>query len=139
MIMSDETVESGYPGVGRLYYFLARVILIVVTVFTVLYFGTESGVFRVVTLATMVAGTILDVMRLRNIGVSQWLMFLKFLPWGGLLLSIGMQTAQTGWIEDKRLDRAGWAVLGVHAILIALIIYLVYRNPGSMFFPGVMF
>ncbi|MGD9589731.1 MAG: hypothetical protein AB7Q37_17165 [Pyrinomonadaceae bacterium] len=134
--MSDETLESGYPGVGRLYYFLGRVMLIIVTIFSVVYFGPQSRVFAVVTLATMIAGVVLDVMRLRNIGVTSWLLFLKYLPYGALLLSIGLQTAQTGWVETKRLDRAGWAILGTHAALIAVIIFLIKRSQATMSIPA---
>ena len=136
--MSDETLESGYPGVGRLYYFLGRVMLVIVTIFTVVYFGPGSTVFRLVTLATMIAGAVLDVMRLKNIGVTTWLLFIKYLPYGALALSIGLQTAQTGWIETKRLDRAGWAILATHAALIALIIYLINRGQGAMWNPATM-
>lgn len=134
--MSDETLESGYPGIGRLYYFLGRVMLIIVTVFTVLQFGPHSRVFHIVTLATMIAGAVLDVMRLKNIGVTTWLLFIKYLPYGALALSIGLQTAQTGWIETKRLDRPGWAILATHAALIALIIYLIKRSGAEMWVPA---
>lgn len=136
--MSDETHESGYPGVGRLYYFLGRVMLILVTIFSVVYFGPESRAFHIVTLATMIAGAVLDVLRLKNIGVTTWLLFIKYLPYGALALSIGLQTAQTGWVETKRLDRSGWAILGTHAALIALILYLVNRSQTWMSIPAIL-
>ena len=134
--MSDETLESGYPGVGRLYYFLGRVMLVIVTVFSAVYFGPGSRVFQVATIATMIAGAILDVERLKNMGVTRWLLFVKYLPYGALALSVGLQTAQTGWIETKRLDRAGWAILGTHAAIIALIVYLINRNQGAVSIPA---
>ena len=134
--MSDETLESGYPGVGRLYYFLGRVMLVIVTVFSAVYFGPGSRVFQVVTVATMIAGAILDVERLKNMGVTRWLLFVKYLPYGALALSVGLQTAQTGWIETKRLDRAGWAILGTHAALLALIIYLIKRSQAWISVPA---
>ena len=136
--MSDETLESGYPGVGRLYYFLGRVMLVIVTIFSAVYFGPGSTAFQVVTLATMIAGAVLDVMRLKNIGVTTWLLFIKYLPYGALALSIGLQTAQTGWIETKRLDRAGWAILGTHAAIIALILYLINRSQIVMQIPAIL-
>lgn len=134
--MSDETPESEYPGVGRLYYFLGRVMLLIVTIFSVVYFGPASRVFQIVTLATMIAGAVLDVLRLRNIGVTTWLLFIKYLPYGALALSIGLQSAQTGWVETKRLDRSGWAILGIHAALIALILYLAFRSQAAMSIPA---
>lgn len=136
--MSDETHESRYPGVGRLYYFLGRVMLVVVTIFAVVYFGPGSRAFGFVTLATMIAGAVLDVLRLKNIGVTTWLLFIKYLPYGALALSIGLQTAQTGWIETKRLDGAGWAILGTHAAIIGLIVYLIHRSQAWMSVPAIL-
>lgn len=72
-------------------------------------------------------------MRLRNIGVSQWFVFLRFVPYVGLLLSIGLQSAQTGWADTKRLDRAGWAIVATHAAIIGVIIYLIYRTNINIF------
>jgi hypothetical protein len=95
-------------------------------------------VFKVVTLATMIAGAVLDVMRLKNIGVTTWLLFIKYLPYGALALSIGLQTAQTGWIETKRLDKPGWAILATHAAIIALVIYLIKRSQAWMSIPAFM-
>ena len=136
--MCDETLESGYPGIGRLYYFLGRVMLIIVTVFSVVYFGPESRVFQVVTLVTMIAGAVLDVMRLKNIGVTTWLLFIKYLPYGALGLSIYLQSAQAGWNETKRFDRPGLAILGTHAAIIALIIYLINRNQAWQYIPAIL-
>ncbi len=130
--MSNATRENCLPDVGRLYYFLVRVVMVAVTMFSVIYFGPESGVFRIVSLATMIGAVVLDVMRLRSIGVSQWWVFLRYLPFGSLLLAIGLQSAQAGWAEDKHLDRAGWAILGVHAALVVLVLFLVFRGPGQM-------
>ena len=131
--MDDENAENIGAGIGRLYYFLSRLILVATTIFAVIYFGPESRVFSIVSLGSLVAGVVLDVMRLRNIGISQWLIFLRFVPYLGLLLSIGLQSAQPGWIENKRLDRAGWLIVGVHAVLIALVIFLMYRMQLTVF------
>ena len=133
--MDDEMLDNSRPGIGRLHYFLARIILIVVTVFAVFQFGPGTRIFSVVSLAVMVAGVVLDVMRLRNIGLSDWWMFLRFIPWLGLPMSIALQTVQSGWCDSKRLDRSGWAILGVHAALIVLILYLVNRGPDILFLP----
>lgn len=103
--MEDDTLGSGYPGVNRLYYFLGRVVLILIVVFSVMFFGPESVAFTVVSIAAMVAGIWLDVMRLRNIGVSRWFVFLRYLPFVSLLFWIGTQSAQPGWAETRRLDR----------------------------------
>lgn len=131
--MAENEINSGSPGIDRLYYFLARITMILVMVFVVTFFGFESRVIGYVSLGLSVASTVLDVMRLRNIGVSQWLVFLRFVPYAGLLMSIGLQTAQTGWADTKRLDRAGWAILATHAAVIGLMIYLLYKTNIEIF------
>lgn len=133
--MRQETGENAYPGVGRLYYFLARVMMVALTVFVVLYFGPASVAFKLISIGVMAAGAVLDVMRLRNMGVSQWLLFLRFVPYLGTALSIAMQSAQPGWNRSKRLDREGWAILGVHLALIALIIFISYRTRTPLPLP----
>jgi len=133
--MGDAILENDRPGVGRLYYFLARVMIIAAMVFAVFYFGPASTAFKLVSFGTMSAGVVLDVMRLRNIGVSHWLVFLRFVPYMGLVLSIALQSAQSGWNETKRLDRAGWAIFAVHMALIALVIYIAYRTRSSISIP----
>jgi uncharacterized membrane protein YhaH (DUF805 family) len=133
--MSDAILENDRPGVGRLYYFLARVVIITAMFFVIIYFGPASVAFKLLSFGTMTAGVVLDVMRLRNIGASQWLVFLRFVPYLGLVLSIALQSAQSGWNETKRLDRAGWAIFGTHVALIALVIFLIYRTQGSITIP----
>jgi uncharacterized membrane protein YhaH (DUF805 family) len=131
--MADNELESTCPGIDRLYYFLARIAMAVVITFAIMYFGFESGVIAYLSLAISIASTILDVMRLRNIGVSQWFVFLRFVPYVGLLLSIGLQSAQTGWVDTKRLDRAGWAILATHAAIIAVMVYLLSKANIEIF------
>ncbi|HMQ03979.1 MAG TPA: hypothetical protein PKD26_08685 [Pyrinomonadaceae bacterium] len=126
--MAEETRENIYPGVGRLGYFLTRVMLVIATTFAVVYFGPESSAFRAIALMATVAGLVLDVMRLRNIGVSRWFVFLRFIPWVGVLFSVMLQSAQGGWTESRRLDRAGLAIIGVHLAILALVLYLVFRS-----------
>lgn len=126
--MSDETLDHVYPGVARLNYFLSNVAIIAVMVGALFVVGPESPVFRLLSLGAMIAGVVLDVMRLRNIGVSQWFALLKFVPLVSTLLSVGLQSAPTGWIETRRLDRAGWTIVGVY---IALFVFLMVVS----FFP----
>ena len=130
--MSSETLENEYPGIGRLNYFLAHAAMIAVMVVAVVYLGPENPVFRILSLAAMVAGVVLDVMRLRNIGLSQWFALLRFLPWVGGFLGIALQSMQTGWIETRRLDRAGWTIIGVHVALFILIMFLVFLRPPQV-------
>ena len=133
--MSDERLEHEYPGVGRLNYFLSNVAIIAVMVGTLMLVGSDSLVFKVLSLGAMIAGVVLDVMRLRNIGVSEWFAFLRFLPWVGGLVGIGLQSFQTGWIETRRLDRTGWTIIGVYVALFAVLMFLVFLRPGMAFVP----
>ena len=104
--MSEFDIDDNFPGIDRLQYFFGKAGMIAAVVFTVTVFGPESPVMKVVSLAVMIASVVFDVMRLRNIGVSQWLVFLRFLPFGGLILDLGLVTAQTGWAKERQLDRA---------------------------------
>ena len=131
--MSDERLDDIYPGIGRLNYFLSNVAIVAVMVGAVIALGPESLVFKVLSLAAMIAGVVLDVMRLRNIGVSEWFAFLRFLPWVGGLVGIGLQSFQTGWIETRRLDRTGWTIIGVYVALFAVLMFLVFLRPGMAF------
>ena len=131
-VMSEEILEHVYPGIGRLNYFLAHIAMIAVMVGAVLLLGPENPLFRVLSLAAMVAGVLLDVMRLRNIGVSQWFALLRFLPYVGGLVGIALQSMQTGWIESRRLDRAGWTIIGAYVGLFLLVMFLVFLRPQEL-------
>ncbi len=102
--------------------------MLLVMVFAITFLGPESSFIRPLGLAISIAAVILDVMRLRNIGVSQWFVFLRFVPYVGLLLSVGLQSAQGGWAATKRLDRAGLTILATHAAIIGLLLNLTYRS-----------
>jgi uncharacterized membrane protein YhaH (DUF805 family) len=123
-----------YPDIDRLNYFGLRAMLFFVGIFAFFYFGPESKIFSVLSLVVMIAGVVLDVMRLQNIGASQWLMFLRFVPYAGLLLSIFLQSAQKDWTETRSFDRTGWIIIGIHAAFVAFIIYLLIKNPAMSIF-----
>ena len=125
--MDEFGLDDNYPGIDRLQYFLGKAGMIAAVVFTVTVFGPESPVMKVVSLVVMVAGVVLDVMRLRNIGVSQWLIFLRFLPFGGLILDLGLVTAQTGWAKERLLDRAGKTILVFCLVLFAMMLFMWFR------------
>ena len=125
--MDEFGLDDNYPGIDRLQYFLGKAGMIAAVVFTVTVFGPESPVMKVVSLAVMIGGVVLDVMRLRNIGVTQWLVFLRFLPFGGLILDLGLVTAQTGWAKQRQLDRAGKTVLIFCLVLLAMMLFVWFR------------
>jgi hypothetical protein len=125
--MSEPELDHVYPGIDRLHYFLGKVGMIAAAIFVVTVFGPGSPVMKVLSLVLMIASTVLDVMRLRNIGLSQWFMFVRFLPFGNTALTIGLLCAQTGWIETRRLDRAGRSILIFELLLLALMLFMFFR------------
>jgi membrane protein insertase Oxa1/YidC/SpoIIIJ len=125
--MANQAFENDYPGIGRLNYFLSQVVMIAAVIFVVSVFGPHSRVLEITSLVIMVASVVVDVMRLRNMGVSQWLVFVRYLPFGGTLLSIALTTAQTGWNETRQLDSAGKTILAVELIIFAMIMFLSFR------------
>lgn len=135
--MAEEVLEQEYSGIGRLHYFLAQVGMIAAIVFVVTVFGPESRVVSFAALAVTVASVIVDVLRLRNMGVTQWLVFLRFLPFGKTLMWIALTSAQTGWNETRRLDSAGRSILFVEVILFLMVIFMAMRSGISLFgIPG---
>jgi hypothetical protein len=130
--MSESGLDHVYPGVDRLQYFLAKVCTLIAVVFVVAIFGPHSPVMRILGLLLMVGSVVLDVMRLRNIGVSQWYAFVRFLPFGNTVLDICLQSAQTGWVETRRLDRNGKSILFVELLFIGLMLFLAFRARMAM-------
>jgi hypothetical protein len=135
--MAEEILEGEYPGIGRLHYFLAQVVMIAAVIFVVTAFGPDSQAMRFTSLGVMIASMIVDTLRLRNIGVSQWLVFVRYLPFGGMLLSMALTSAQTGWNETRKLDSAGKSILTVELILFAMMMFLAIRSGIQLMgFPG---
>lgn len=131
--MAASVHEREYPGIGRLHYFLAQIGMIVAVVFVVTVFGPESRMMTLTGLVLMIASFALDVMRLKNIGLSQWFAFLRYVPFGKTLLGFGLLCAQTGWIETRRLDSAGKSILFAELVLLALILFLFFRMGITVF------
>jgi hypothetical protein len=125
--MDDKDRAHAYPGIGRLHYFLSQVGMIAAVVFVVNVFGPESPVLRVAALVLMVVSVVVDVLRLRNMGVSQWLVFLRFLPFAKTLMWIALTSAQPGWNETRKLDSSGKSILFVEVLLFLMIIFMAMR------------
>ncbi|HKP67828.1 MAG TPA: hypothetical protein VJV05_01010 [Pyrinomonadaceae bacterium] len=125
--MSESESIHDYPGVDRLYYFLAHVGMFVVVTIAIMVFGPESGVMEILGLPLMILGLVLDVLRLRNTGLSQWFAFVRFVPFGSMLLAIFLLSAQSGWIETRRWDTTGRNILIVLVALIAVILFMFFQ------------
>ena len=88
--MSTDVSETERPGIDRLNYFLSTIAVGFSATAAIVLFGPGSTITKVVSLILTVVGFVLDVMRLRNIGVSQWFAMLRLLPFVNLLYSIGL-------------------------------------------------
>ena len=132
--MSDADSIYKYPGIDRQQYFLGKIGMIAVAIFVVIVFGPSAPLIRYMGLFMLVATVVLDVLRLQNMGVSQWFAFIRFLPFGNLVLDIGLLSAQTGWVETKRLDDAGKRTLVFNLVLLGIMMFLAWRS-RMMFMP----
>ena len=128
--MSTESPETTAPGIDRLNYFLSLVAIGFTASAAVVLFGPGSSITKIVGLILTVAGFVLDVMRLRNIGVSQWFAMLRLLPFVNLLLSIGLLSAQPNWAESQRLDPSGRTIASFLAILY-ITIFILFNLAGA--------
>jgi uncharacterized membrane protein YhaH (DUF805 family) len=125
--MKEVGLDENSPGIDRLQYFLGKVGMVAAAIFVVTVFGPQSPVMKVTSLVLMIAGVVLDVMRLKNIGLSEWFIFLRFLPFGGLILDLGLISAQTAWAEERRLDRTGKTILIFCLGLLAMVLLMFFR------------
>ena len=130
--MSDSASVSNYPGLDRLNYFFGNVGMVLAVAFAVMIFGPDSGVMKYLPLPLMVVSLVLDVMRLRNVGLSQWFAFVRFVPFGNTILGIFLFSAQPGWAETRRWDRAGRTILIVECSLLVLMIFMYFRLRPSV-------
>jgi hypothetical protein len=125
--MSEPSVGHIYPGIDRWQYFMAKVGMILAVIVVVKVFGPYSPIMKILGLLLMVGSVVLDVMRLRNIGVSQWYAFVRFLPFGNTVLDICLQSAQPGWADDRKLDETGKRILVAELAFLAMILFLAWR------------
>ena len=128
--MSADPSETAMPGIDRLNYFLSLIAIGFAATASVVLFGPGSSITKVIGLILTVLGFILDVMRLRNIGVSQWFAMLRLLPFVNLLLSIGLLSAQAGWAQTQRLDRSGRTIASF-LVLMYVTMFLLFSLAGA--------
>jgi len=118
------------PGIDRLNYFLSLIAVGFAASASVVLFGPGSSITKVVGLILTIVGFVLDVLRLRNIGVSQWFAMLRLLPFVNLLLAIGLLSAQPGWAVTQRLDRSGRTIASFLLVLY-LTIFILFNLAGA--------
>ena len=126
--MSESGVDHIYPGVDRWQYFISKVGMIFALILVARVFGPHSPAMRILGLLLMFGSIALDVLRLKNIGVSQWYAFIRFLPFGNTILDICLQSAQTGWAETRTLDSTGRRIFISELAFIAMILILAWRT-----------
>jgi uncharacterized membrane protein YhaH (DUF805 family) len=125
--MSESRLNEKGPRVDRLNYFLGTVGLGAAMAAAVTLLGPESSLVWVIGLVISFAGFVLEVLRLRNIGVSQWFAMLRFLPYLNVLYLIFLQSAQNGWADTRRLDGKGRRLFIFQLALLVLVIFMVWK------------
>ena len=125
--MNEPCRDGENPGIGRLNFFVAKVGITVALVVAVSLLGPGNSLLAPIGLVLSIASFVLDVMRLRNIGVSQWFAFLRFAPYVNLLYMIFLQSAQPGWSSTRRLDNTGKTLIVFQAALLVVIMILLWN------------
>jgi hypothetical protein len=124
---SEDKPMENYPGIDRQQYFFGKLGMVIVAILAVMLFGPHSPVVQYVGLGLLITSLILDVLRLQNIGLTIWLALIRFAPFGNLILDLGLQSAQTGWVETRRLDDTGKRILIFNLVLMAILFLLAMR------------
>ena len=125
--MAESDLDNNYAGVDRLQYFLGNIGIIVTAIVAVSIFGPRSTMMTIVSIGLTIASVALDVMRLQNVGLSQWFAFIRFLPFGNTILLLGLLAAQPGWNATRHLDSAGRSILITELILIGVMFFMFFR------------
>lgn len=125
--MAYSDLDNNYVGVDRLQYFLGNIGIIVAAIVAVSIFGPRSTMMTIVSIGLTIASLALDVMRLQNVGLSQWFAFIRFLPFGNTILMLGLLAPQPGWNVTRQLDSAGRSILITELILIGVMIFMAFR------------
>ena len=128
--MSTDLSETERPGIDRLNYFLSLIAVGFAATAAVVLFGPGSKMFKMITLVLAVVNFVLDVNRLKNIGVSRWFAMLRLVPFVNLFYSIGLLSAQAGWAETQRLDRSGRTIASF-LVLMYIIMFLLFSISGT--------
>ena len=106
---------------------MAKMAMIFAVMIVFKVFFLSSPMMKILTLLMMFGSIALDVLRLKNIGVSQWYAFVRFLPFGNTILDICLQSAQPGWAETRTLDSTGKRILFTEIAFIVMIVILAWR------------
>jgi hypothetical protein len=138
--MHETSLANSYAGIDRLQYFFISLGIGIVSVFTNVITGDPNGTLAtVVAVIAMFAMLVTNILRLSNIGMSQWWSLLMFVPLANVWLGFRCQTAQAGWVKTRRLDRTGVKIAVVYITLVILLIaafaVLFYINPQALNLP----
>lgn len=128
-----EVVEPAatYPGIRRLPYFLASLVLGALNFATAL--GGSAELSFVFSLVLLVLSLLLVSSRLRNIGSNGWWCLLMLVPIANLIVGLRCLAMPEGYRDHRTLDTAGKVVIGlfvgalVLGILLAILIPVLAR------------
>lgn len=135
--MHESSLIKNYPGIDRLLYFFMTFGVGIVSGFANVITGNpNSPLASTVALIGLFIVMAANILRLSNIGMSQWWALLVFVPFANIWLGFRCQTAQTGWIETRRLDRTGVRIAVIYVcvfvLLVAAVAVALYIDPEAL-------
>ena len=130
--MSKVCVDQEHRGTKRLHFFLGKVGLFALWTAGIVFLGPESPWLRAIGLVLSYVSFWLEVMRLRNAGLSRWWTVLRFVPYANVLYLIFLQSAPANWAMSRRFDRTGKTLLIFQLALLALIILMILKTRAAM-------
>jgi hypothetical protein len=114
-------------GIGRLAYVGGHALLAIGT--ALLWHSCDIPGIGLIALALILAASILSCMlmllRLDNIGMERWWVFIALIPLIGLYVTVLCVAAPEGYRDHKQLDTVGGAIVAAIAALVTIVIALI--------------
>ena len=126
----EPITQQAYGGIGRLAYFGYSILNSIVSNLLVLALGAvlppeAVAVALIVPALSFVAGIVIVVLRLKNMGYSGWWVLGLIVPILNLIVAVKLIAAPEGYAVNKTLDTPGKVIVGVMLGLIVLVFAVV--------------
>lgn len=126
----EPITQQAYGGIGRLAYFGYSILNSIVSNLLVLALGAvlppeAVAVALIVPVLSFVAGIVIAVLRLKNMGYSGWWVLGLIVPILNLIVAVKLIAAPEGYSVHKTLDTPGKIIVGVMLGLIVLVFAVV--------------
>ena len=126
----EPITQMAYGGIGRLAYFGYSILNSIVSNLLVLALGAvlppeAVAVALIVPVLSFVAGIVIAVLRLKNMGYSGWWVLGLIVPILNLIVAVKLIAAPEGYAVNKTLDTPGKVIVGLMLGLIVLVFAVV--------------